>query len=101
MSAVRWRAAQAEKLAAMTPAERVEYDQAAADMELRLHLAELVYDARIAAGLTQAELAQRMGTRQPVISQIENGEQVPTVAMLDRVARATGKTLRISLARAS
>lgn len=38
-----------------------------------------------------------MGTRQPVISAIEGGGQVPTVAMLARVARATGQTLRVDM----
>lgn len=92
-----WRKAQAAKLTAMSPAERKEYEAAGSEADLSLRLAELVYDARAGAGLSQTELAERMGTRQPVISAIEGGGQVPTVAMLERVARATGQRLRIDM----
>ncbi|CAN5878701.1 hypothetical protein BH23ACT8_BH23ACT8_10380 [soil metagenome] len=97
-NATPWRQVQAEALAAMTEAERAEYDAAAEEEEWRLQLAELVYNARTAAGLSQTELAHRAGTRQAVISAIENGGQVPTVRMLRRVARAIGGTLRIEIA---
>lgn len=96
MSTIPWRDAQA-KLAAMSEDERAEYDAAGDEVELALRLAELVYDARTRAGLSQAELAERMGTRQSVISKIEGGGQVPTVAMLARVARATGAQLHIDI----
>lgn len=98
MKTVKWRDAQRAKVAAMGEAERAEYDAAYEDTELELRLAEMVYDARIAAGLSQSELAARMGTAQSVISQIEGGGQIPTVAMLNRVARATGQRLEINLA---
>jgi ribosome-binding protein aMBF1 (putative translation factor) len=95
-----WRHVQDEALAAMTESERAEYDAAAAEEEMKLQLAELVYHARIAAGLTQTELARLAGTRQSVISNIENGGQVPTVPMLWRVARALGRDLHIEIAAA-
>lgn len=97
MSTTTWREAQAAKLEAMTPGERKEYEAAGPEADLALQLAELVYDARTRAGLSQSALAARMGTRQPVISAIEGGGQVPTVAMLARVARATGQTLQIDM----
>lgn len=92
-----WDEVRAEKLAAMSDAERAEYERATEDAELGFRLAEMVYDARKAAGLTQVELAGRMETSQSVISQIEGGSQVPTVAMLARVARATGQKLEITI----
>lgn len=82
----------------MTPQERAEYDAAAIDAEARLQLAELVYDARTAAGISQSELARRAGTRQSVISAIENGAQTPDGVMLARIAHALGGTLRIDAA---
>ena len=44
--------------------------------------------ARIAAGLSQAALAERVGTGQAVISRIETGAVSPTLDMLTRIARA-------------
>jgi transcriptional regulator with XRE-family HTH domain len=85
----------------MTPAERDRFDAAEAEEEARLQLAELVYAARTAAGLTQTELARRMGTKQSVISAIENGGQVPSFAMLSRVAHALELHLNVELAAAS
>ena len=44
------------------------------------------------AGLTQAALAARMGTKQPVISRVESGGCVPTLEFLERFGRATGRS---------
>ena len=87
----------AKSLAAMTQEERAVYDEAYEQAGVALRLAELFYDTRVAAGLSQTELAKRMGTSQPVIARIEGGGSTPTVDMLDRLARATGKRLEISL----
>jgi transcriptional regulator with XRE-family HTH domain len=82
----------------MNQAERAEYDAAAVEAEARLQLAELVYNARTAAGLSQTEFARRAGTSQAVVSAIENGAQAPGGVMLARLAHAVGGTLRIDLA---
>jgi transcriptional regulator with XRE-family HTH domain len=47
---------------------------------------------RRAAGLTQAELAQRMGTSQSVISRTEAGRCLPRLPFLLRFAQATGRS---------
>ncbi len=96
-----FRQAEAEALATMTPDERARFDAAEAEEEARLQLAELVYGARTRAGLTQAELARRMGTQQSVISAVENGGQVPSVSTLWRIARALDLRLTIDMAAAS
>ncbi len=93
-----WEQARDQSLAAMTDAERSEYDAAAIEAEARLQLAELVYNARSAAGISQSELAARAGTRQSVISAIENGVQAPGGIMLSRIAHALGGTLTINSA---
>jgi transcriptional regulator with XRE-family HTH domain len=56
-----------------------------------------VEDSRRSAGLTQAELARRIGTTQPAISKIESGRTVPGIDLLDRVARATGRPITLIL----
>ena len=55
--------------------------------------ARLIKEARSAAGLTQAQLAERAGTSQPTIAAYEAGDKVPNVSTLERVLRATGTTL--------
>jgi ribosome-binding protein aMBF1 (putative translation factor) len=97
-TATPWEQVREESLTAMTEAERAEYDAAAVEAEARLQLAELVYNARTAAGLSQTELARRAGTRQAVISAIENGAQAPGGVMLARIAHALGGTLGITIA---
>jgi transcriptional regulator with XRE-family HTH domain len=56
-------------------------------------------DARVAAGLSQSELADRVGTSQATISAYENGSKQPSVATLSRLLAATGS--RLTVARAS
>ncbi len=58
---------------------------------------EIVRAARRGAGLTQAALAQRVGTTQSAISRLERGHLSPTVRQLDRVLAACDTRLRIEL----
>ena len=53
-------------------------------------------DARHRAGLTQAELADRAGVTQPVVSRAEAPGANPRVATLDRLLRAAGARLELS-----
>lgn len=81
--------------AQMTDADRLEYAAGLVEAKAQEVTAIAVYQARIQAGLTQTELAHLAGTTQAVISRIENG-QVPTVALLIRIADALGKELRLA-----
>jgi transcriptional regulator with XRE-family HTH domain len=60
--------------------------------------AELVKAVRRRRGLTQAELARRAGTSQPVVSAYEHGRRDPTVATLRKLVEAGGERLRIDAA---
>lgn len=53
-------------------------------------------NARLAAGLTQAELASRIGTTQSAIARLEGGSVVPTVETLCRLARVLGLRFEIN-----
>lgn len=50
---------------------------------------------RIEKGLTQEDLAQRAGVRQPNIARLESGKHKPTLDLLRRVAAALGYKLDI------
>jgi len=54
-------------------------------------------ELRAARGLTQAQLAERMGTTQSVIARLEAGERVPTLVTLERVAAALEAVLEVRL----
>ena len=45
--------------------------------------------ARVRAGLTQAEVAERMGTTQSVVARLESGAQMPSVNTFLKFAKAT------------
>ncbi len=59
--------------------------------------AALLTRARKRAGLTQAELARRAGTSQPVISAYEHGRRDPSIGTLRRLVRAAGAELELGV----
>jgi ribosome-binding protein aMBF1 (putative translation factor) len=73
-----------------------EYREAHEELAPEFALARAVIDARVRAGLTQAELAQRMDTTQSVIARLEGGRTRPSTQTLERLATATGTLLKIS-----
>lgn len=60
---------------------------------------ELVHRLRTDAGLTQAELASRMGTTQSAIARMEGGGARPTLETLEKLASAVGADLVVGIAR--
>ena len=59
-------------------------------------VAQLIYSARTKAGLSQAELAERLGTKQSVISRLEDADyEGHSLSMLQRIAAALGQSLEI------
>ena len=89
--------AYAEEASKGDPAFREAYEGLADEFAA---LAELLR-ARQSAGLTQAELAERMGVSQPVIARIESSagshKHAPSLATLRRYAEACGQRLVIRL----
>lgn len=55
--------------------------------------AALIADARRSAGLTQAQLAERIGVTQPVIARLEAPGSNPRMQTVERLLRATGRRL--------
>ncbi len=60
--------------------------------------ADLLRTARRRRGLSQAALAARAGTSQPVISAYEHGRRDPTTQTLRRLLAAAGERLELRLA---
>ncbi|MGD0391316.1 MAG: helix-turn-helix domain-containing protein [Acidimicrobiales bacterium] len=57
--------------------------------------ATVIRAVRRRQGLTQAELARRAGTSQPVISAYEHGRRDPTYETLRKLVEAGGERLRL------
>lgn len=68
------------------PAFTAAYEALAPEFELARELIR----ARTKAGLTQAELAARMGTSQAAVARMESGRTLPSTKTLVRYAKATG-----------
>jgi DNA-binding XRE family transcriptional regulator len=70
-----------------------EYNQ----QEQEFSFARVLIQARIRSGLTQKEVAERMGTTQSVIARMESGKPLPSLRSIQRYAHATGTKISISL----
>lgn len=74
--------------------ERIESEEGA--------LLDALLKARQAAGLTQAQVAQRMGTQAPAVARLERalatGKHSPSVATLRKYVKACGKRLVLRVA---
>lgn len=55
---------------------------------IRFELGAAVRDLRENRGLTQAELADRAGLKQPAVARLEAGGTMPTIPVLERIAEA-------------
>ena len=76
------------------PEIRIHYEEERAKTEI----AATVCAARKRAGLTQAQLAKRIGSTQSVIARLESGEdsRSPTLPLLARIAAACNGALEIN-----
>jgi len=57
----------------------------------------LIKEARLRAGLSQAELASRAGTTQSAIARIEAGKSAPSLEHLTKLIRACGFDIQLRL----
>ena len=60
-------------------------------------LRNLVREARKRAGLTQADLGRRAGVPQSTVARIESGARTPSTDLVERLVRAAGFEIRVSL----
>src|SRR5205085_6161387 len=78
------------------PKVKAEYDALAPEFEISAELLK----ARLRAGLSQSELAARMGTSQSTIARLEGGQTLPSTKTLLRYAAATGSRSHVRLSAA-
>lgn len=67
------------------------------DLELEFSIVEQVIRKRLEKGLSQKQLAEKIGTKQSAISRLEGGNSNPSVAFLEKIAKALDSKLQISL----
>ena len=74
-----------------------EFRSAYAEAEGEYKVITAMILARVAAGMTQAEVAKRAGTTQSAIARLEGGRVSPSVETLRKYAAAVGKRLRVEM----
>jgi len=70
-----------------------EFIAAAEELEPGYQVARL----RMLRGLTQAQLAEMVGTRQPSIARLENGSSNPSLSFLQKIATALNAKIEVKL----
>jgi len=70
-----------------------EFVAAAEELEPGYQIARL----RTLRGLTQTQLADMVGTRQPSIARLENGSSIPSISFLQKVAAALDARIEVKL----
>ncbi len=69
--------------------------------KLNVRVAMLLYQVRTDAGISQAELANLVGTSQPNIARLEDADyEGHSLSMLQRIAEALGKRIEIQMVEA-
>ncbi len=86
-----------KRMALKRPQVRAAYEEAGPEFELLRQMVE----ARQEAGLTQAQVAARMGTKAPAVTRLESslssGKHSPSLATLRKYAEAVDRRLDIHL----
>lgn len=71
------------------------FKEAVEETRLEYEIARAVIKARIEKGLTQAEIAKKMHTKQSVISRVENARTIPSLSFLKRLADVLNASLQV------
>ena len=78
------------------PAVRAEYERLERE---EMPMLDAILKARADAGLTQAQVAERMGTKAPAVARLEaalvSGKHSPSLATLKKYAAALGKRVQV------
>ena len=73
-----------------------------ANSRVNLEVAQMIYDARTKAGMSQRGLAELVGSRQSVIARLEDADYMGhSLSMLQRIGIALGQRLELRFVRAN
>ena len=75
------------------PEFKKEYDA----LELEYSIIAQVIKKRLDRGLSQKQLAEKIGTKQSAISRLEGGNISPSIAFLEKVSKALGGKHQVSI----
>lgn len=70
-----------------------EFRRAYEELEPEFQIARALIDARVKKKMTQAEIAKKAGTKQPVISRLEGAQGSPSLSLIKRIAKALNARL--------
>jgi ribosome-binding protein aMBF1 (putative translation factor) len=76
--------------------ENKSYKKAYDELEFEFSLIRAIIDARLKKGITQKEIAEKMGTKQSSIARFESGKYNPTLAFVQKLASAVGTKIKIA-----
>lgn len=65
------------------------------ELKLKADIVSEILESRKKQGLTQKQLEEKSGVKQPIIARLENGVTDPQLTTLLKVLRPLGKTLKI------
>ena len=100
MAHAKWTDLKEKRLAAMSPDERSRFDAAYEATRLELDVGGKVRDAREHAGISQRELATRMGTSQTTVARLEAGGVGAMLTTLQKAATALDLKVTVELSTA-
>ena len=73
--------------------------EAIAEQRINTHVARMVYEARTSAGLSQTQLAKKIGVKKSVIEQLEDADyEGNSLTILQRIGEALGRKVSIEWA---
>ena len=67
------------------------------ELRKRQKIISQLVEARLEQGISQAELARRLGIQRSGINRLESGTQNPTLDMILKIASALGKDVSLEL----
>lgn len=71
------------------------YKKSFEDLDFEFSVIRMIVDARLKKGMSQKELARKIGTKQSSIARFESGNYNPTLAFVQKLASALGTKIKV------